>query len=167
MFCNAIFLLARSESGLSGVTGTAGVLGVQTCTSDRRVGPAQRNKKEPKWFCPLRARCGAWPLKKLRLDYEAGVSPQTAKPQDDPVPIECACQGQSKLSFAQQDSLPTKGTRWRSERLGRRSLPRNVRQLRFSLGFTSIERAARQRAALVLLLHVWCPAAVNRSYCLS
>jgi hypothetical protein len=61
--------------------GTAGVLGVQTCTSDRRSDPVPGNKKEPSRFCPLSARCGAWPLKKLHSDYEAGVSPQTAKPQ--------------------------------------------------------------------------------------
>ena len=79
--------------------GTAGVLGVQTCTSDRRWGPARGTREEPNWFCPLSARCGAWPLTKLRSDYEAGVSPQTAKPQHELVLPFCACQGQSHNSL--------------------------------------------------------------------
>src|SRR2546422_5025078 len=68
----------------------------RSCTSDRKSGSARGNKKEPRRFCPLSARCGAWPLKKLHSDYEAGVSPQTAKSPHDLVPREPACQGESK-----------------------------------------------------------------------
>jgi len=41
-------------------------------------------------------------LKKLRLDYEAGISPQTAKPQHELVLIEWGCQGESKDPFVQK-----------------------------------------------------------------
>src|ERR1700680_2623548 len=83
---------------------------MQTCTSDRKLGPARGNKKQPKRFCPLSARCGAWPLKKLRSEYEAGVSPQTAKPRHDRVPRECACQGESKNSSVQKEQRNTRMT---------------------------------------------------------
>jgi len=39
--------------------GAAGVLSVQTCTSDRRLGPARMEKKELLRYCPFGARCGA------------------------------------------------------------------------------------------------------------
>jgi len=42
-------------------------------------------------------------LKKLRLDYEAGISPQTAKPQHELVLIEWECQGQLTDSFVQKE----------------------------------------------------------------
>ncbi len=42
---------------------------------------------------------------KLRLDWVAEVSPQTAKPRCDPVPIQCGCQALLKLSFIQKVSL--------------------------------------------------------------
>jgi len=41
-------------------------------------------------------------LKKLPLNFEAGVSPQTAKPQHELVLIEQGCQGQSNDSFVQK-----------------------------------------------------------------
>jgi hypothetical protein len=41
-------------------------------------------------------------LDKLRLDCRAGVSPQTAKQQDELVLIELECQGQLKDSFVQK-----------------------------------------------------------------
>jgi len=75
----------------------------RSCTSDRKSGSARGNKKEPRRFCPLSARCGARPLKKLHSDYEAGVSPQTAKSPHDPVPRERACQGESKDSLVQKE----------------------------------------------------------------
>src|SRR5439155_1126489 len=40
-------------------TGTAEVWGVQSCTSDSRVGPARTEENEPRTYCPLGARCGA------------------------------------------------------------------------------------------------------------
>src|ERR1700676_2100521 len=42
---------------------------------------------------------------KLRLDWKAGVSPQTAKPRCDPVPIACACQGLLELSSVQKEQI--------------------------------------------------------------
>src|SRR5882762_4950271 len=66
------------------------------------AGPARVKKKEPRSFCPPSARCEAWPLRKLRSDYEAGVSPQTAKTRSELVPRECVCQGKSKDSFVQK-----------------------------------------------------------------
>jgi hypothetical protein len=42
----------------------------------------------------------------LPLDFEAGVSPQTAKPRHDPVPPERVCQGQSRNSFSQKKRHP-------------------------------------------------------------
>ena len=42
-------------------------------------------------------------LKKLRLNCKAGVSPQTAKQQDELVLIERGCQGQSKDTFVQKE----------------------------------------------------------------
>src|SRR5260370_41104950 len=72
-------------------------------TSARKSGFGRGNKKEPRRFCPLSARCGARPLKKLHSDYEAGVSPQTAKSPHDLVPREPACQGESKDSLVQKE----------------------------------------------------------------
>ena len=83
--------------------GTAGVLSVQSCTSDRRLVSARVEKKEPRRYCPFSARCGAWLSKKLRSDYGAGVPPHTAKPRLELVPRECACQGQSKNSSGQME----------------------------------------------------------------
>src|SRR6267143_6030594 len=60
-------------------------LGVQSCTSDRKLGPARVERKEPRRYSPLRTRCRAWLLKKLRSDYGAGISPQTAKPRHERV----------------------------------------------------------------------------------
>jgi len=37
------------------------------------------------------------------LDYEAGISPQTAKSQRELVLIEWGCQGESKDSFVQKE----------------------------------------------------------------
>jgi hypothetical protein len=42
-------------------------------------------------------------LTKLLSDFEAGVSPQTAKPRNDPVPLKCECQGESKNSSVQKE----------------------------------------------------------------
>lgn len=84
--------------------GTAGVLGVRTCTSDRRCGaPRKGIKRNRGGSALLSARCGAWPLKKLRSDYEAGVSPRTAGLRHHPVLRERACQGESKDSFVQKE----------------------------------------------------------------
>jgi hypothetical protein len=52
------FLLARGELELPG---TAGVLGMKTCTSNRRQGPARGNRNEPIGFYPVGARCGTKP----------------------------------------------------------------------------------------------------------
>src|SRR5260370_2758689 len=46
---------------------------------------------------------GAGLIKKLRSDYGAGVSPQTAKPRHELVPRECGCQGESKNSSVQNE----------------------------------------------------------------
>ncbi len=83
--------------------GTAGVLGVQSGTSDRRLGSAQMEKKEPRRYCPFSAQCGARLFKQLRSDYEAGVSPQKAKSRHGHVPRECGCQGESKNSSVQKE----------------------------------------------------------------
>jgi hypothetical protein len=50
---------------------TASVLGVKTCTSDRRLGSEPGNKKEPGGFFPLSARCGAWP-KEIAFGLKSG-----------------------------------------------------------------------------------------------
>src|SRR6202161_1913837 len=56
--------------------GTAGVSWCVNLYVGQEVGPARGNKKNLIRFCPVGARCGACPLKKLRLDYEAEVSPK-------------------------------------------------------------------------------------------
>jgi hypothetical protein len=56
-----------------------GTAGVSVCKPVRRTGgraPREGIKKNLIRFCPVGARCGACPLKKLRLDYEAGDSPE-------------------------------------------------------------------------------------------
>jgi hypothetical protein len=54
---------------------TAGVLWCVNLYVGQDDGPARGNKKNLIRFCPVGARCGACPLTKLRLDYEAGDSP--------------------------------------------------------------------------------------------
>jgi hypothetical protein len=56
--------------------GTAGVSWCVNLYVGQEVRPARGNKKNLIRFCPVGARRGACPLKKLRLDYEVGVSPE-------------------------------------------------------------------------------------------
>jgi hypothetical protein len=83
--------------------GTAGVLGVQSCTSDRRLGPARVEKKERGGAVLLALDTELGFSEKLRSGYGAGVSPQTAKPRYELVPPKCACQGESKNSSVQKE----------------------------------------------------------------
>jgi hypothetical protein len=51
------------------------------CRPVRRTGgcaPREGIKRNRGGSAPLTSRCGAWPLQKLHLGFEAGVSPQTA-----------------------------------------------------------------------------------------
>src|ERR1700687_4899272 len=100
---NSRFLLACCESRLSGLTWDRWRLGCAGLYVGQGSGSASGNKKEPNRFCSLSARCGAWPSKKLRSDYEAGVSSQTAKSRHDLVLQVCVCQGESKTSSVQKE----------------------------------------------------------------
>jgi hypothetical protein len=69
----------------------------------QEVRPRTSGEKEPRKYCPLTTRCGAWLSKKLRSKYGPRVSPQVAKPPRELVPRECECQGESKHSSVQNE----------------------------------------------------------------
>ena len=50
--------------------------GVQSRTSNRKFAPRVRRTTSREKVLPLNAQCGAWLLKKMHSDYEAGVSPE-------------------------------------------------------------------------------------------
>jgi hypothetical protein len=118
---NSNFRVAWCEPGLCCVAWNRWRLGVQTCTSDRWLSPARGNKKEPGRFGPLSARCGAWPLKKLRSEYEVGVSPQTGETSTS------SCSSRARMSRTIERFFCAKGAAIRRFRRSKTQTPRGKR----------------------------------------
>jgi hypothetical protein len=72
---NAKTLLAWSESGSNVVAWNRWRLGFTVLYVGQEVRLRTSGEKEPSRYSPLSALCGAWLVKKLCSDYEAGVSP--------------------------------------------------------------------------------------------
>jgi len=56
------FLLAASEQRLSNLAGNRWRFGCANLYVEQELMPRARKKKEPERFCPVGARCGAYPL---------------------------------------------------------------------------------------------------------
>ena len=74
-------------------SGTAAVPGVQSGWVGQKIRPRASGEKRVEDVLPSWRSMRSLAAKKLPLDYGAGVSPEMAKPQSDPVPRGRACQG--------------------------------------------------------------------------